>query len=145
MDLSANFQSVFMRKVLLVLSFFISTAFALAQQPPAAYLKAKSDLDAKAYGMAKDGFVAFLDETKYGVLSAVPGEDIIRCALFLQDYFSLSGLLIKTSACSGSSNPIMRLPQSINCLLSFTGTSKSFASTLIGKSDATSRTKSNSP
>jgi hypothetical protein len=58
-----------MRKVLLVLSFLISTAFAVAQQPPAAYLKAKSDLDAKAYGMAKDGFVAFLDETKYGVLS----------------------------------------------------------------------------
>jgi hypothetical protein len=69
MDLSANFQSVLMRKVLLVLSFFISTAFALAQQPPAAYLKAKSDLDAKSYGMAKDGFAVFLDETKYGVLS----------------------------------------------------------------------------
>jgi hypothetical protein len=58
-----------MRKVLLVLSFFISTAYAVAQQPPAAYLKAKSDLDAKAYGIAKDGFAAFLDETKYGVLS----------------------------------------------------------------------------
>ncbi len=69
MDLSANFQSVLMRKVLLVLSFFISTAFAVAQQPPAAYLKAKSDLDAKAYGMAKDGFAAFLDETRYGELS----------------------------------------------------------------------------
>ncbi len=69
MELSSNFQSVLMRKVLLVLSFFISTAFAVAQQPPAAYLKAKSDLDAKAYGMAKDGFVAFIDETKYGVLS----------------------------------------------------------------------------
>ena len=69
MDLSANFQSVLMRKVLLVLSFFISTAYAVAQQPPAAYLKAKSDLDAKAYGIAKDGFAAFLDETKYGVLS----------------------------------------------------------------------------
>ena len=69
MDLSSNFQSVLMRKVLLVLSFFLSTAYAVAQQPPAAYLKAKADLDAKAYGMAKDGFVAFLDETKYGVLS----------------------------------------------------------------------------
>ena len=69
MELSSNFQSVLMRKVLLVLSFFINTAYAVAQQPPAAYLKAKADLDAKAYGMAKDGFVAFLDETKYGVLS----------------------------------------------------------------------------
>ena len=69
MDLSSNFQSVLMRKVLLVLSFILSTAYAVAQQPPAAYLKAKADLDAKAYGMAKDGFTAFLDETKYGVLS----------------------------------------------------------------------------
>lgn len=69
MELSLNFQSVPMRKVLLVLSFFLSTAFAIAQQPPAAYLKAKSDLEAKAYGMAKDGFATFLDETKYGVLS----------------------------------------------------------------------------
>ena len=69
MDLSSNFQSVLMRKVLLVLSFILSTAYAVAQQPPAAYLKAKADLDAKAYGMAKDGFIAFLDETKYGVLS----------------------------------------------------------------------------
>lgn len=69
MDLTANFQSVLMRKVLLVLSFFFSTAYAVAQQPPAAYLKAKSDLDVKAYGMAKDGFAAFLDETKYGLLS----------------------------------------------------------------------------
>lgn len=69
MELSSNFQSVLMRKVFLVLSFFIYTAYAVAQQPPAAYLKAKADLDAKAYGMAKDGFVAFLDETKYGVLS----------------------------------------------------------------------------
>lgn len=69
MELSSNFQSVLMRKVLLVLSFFLSTAYAVAQQPPAAYLKAKSDLEAKAYGMAKDGFETFLDETKYGVLS----------------------------------------------------------------------------
>ncbi len=69
MELFSNFQSVLMRKVLLVLSFLISTAFAVAQQPPAAYLKAKSDLDAKAYGMAKDGFATFLDETKYGALS----------------------------------------------------------------------------
>ena len=69
MELSSNFQSVLMRKVLLVLSFILSTAYAVAQQPPAAYLKAKADLDAKAYGMAKDGFIAFLDETKYGVLS----------------------------------------------------------------------------
>lgn len=69
MELSSNFQSVLMRKVLLVLSFILSTAYAVAQQPPAAYLKAKADLDAKAYGMAKDGFATFLDETKYGVLS----------------------------------------------------------------------------
>ena len=69
MELSSNFQPVLMRKVLLVLSFILSTAYAVAQQPPAAYLKAKADLDAKAYGMAKDGFVAFLDETKYGILS----------------------------------------------------------------------------
>ena len=69
MELSSNFQSVLMRKVLLVLSFLISTAYAVAQQPPAAYLKAKSDLDAKAYGMAKDGFVPFLDVAKYGLLS----------------------------------------------------------------------------
>jgi hypothetical protein len=58
-----------MRKVLLVLSFILSTAYAVAQQPPAAYLKAKADLDAKAFAMAKDGFATFLDETKYGVLS----------------------------------------------------------------------------
>ena len=69
MELSSNFQSVLMRKVLFVLSFFICTAYTVAQQPPAAYLKAKADLDAKAYGIAKDGFAAFLDETKYGVLS----------------------------------------------------------------------------
>ena len=69
MDLSSNFQSVLMRKVLLVLSFILSTAYAVAQQPPAAYLKAKAELDAQAYGMAKDGFVAFLEETKHGVLS----------------------------------------------------------------------------
>lgn len=69
MELSSNFQSVLMRKVLLVLSFFLSTAYAVAQQPPAAYLKAKSDLEAKAYGMAKDGFAPFLDEVKYGALS----------------------------------------------------------------------------
>ena len=69
MELSSNFQSVLMRKVLLVLSFILSTAYAVAQQPPAAYLKAKADLEAKAYVTAKDGFAAFLDETKYGVLS----------------------------------------------------------------------------
>ena len=69
MELSSNFQLVLMRKVLLVLSFILSTAYAVAQQPPAAYLKAKADLEAKAYGMAKDGFATFLDETKYGVLS----------------------------------------------------------------------------
>lgn len=69
MELSSNIQSVLMRKILLVLSFFLSTAYAEAQQPPAAYLKAKADLDAEAYGLAKDGFAAFLDETKYGVLS----------------------------------------------------------------------------
>ena len=69
MELSSNFQLVLMRKVLLVLSFILSTAYAVAQQPPAAYLKAKADLDAKDFGMAKDGFATFLDETKYGVLS----------------------------------------------------------------------------
>jgi hypothetical protein len=69
MELSSNFQSVLMRKVLLVLSFILSTAYAVAQQPPAAYLKAKADLEVKAYGMAKDGFATFLDETKYGMLS----------------------------------------------------------------------------
>ena len=69
MELSSNFQPVLMRKVLLVLSFILSTAYAVAQQPPAAYLKAKADLDAKAYGMATDGIATFLDETKYGVLS----------------------------------------------------------------------------
>lgn len=69
MELSSNFQLVLMRKVLLVLSFILSTAYAVAQQPPAAYLKAKADLDAKAFAMAKDGFATFLDETKYGVLS----------------------------------------------------------------------------
>ncbi len=69
MESSANSQSALMRKVLLVLSFIFSAAFAVAQQPPAAYLKAKSDLEAKAYGIAKDGFVPFLDEATYGVLS----------------------------------------------------------------------------
>ena len=69
MELSSNFQPVLMRKVLLVLSFILSTAYAVAQQSPAAYLKAKADLDAKAFGMAKDGFATFLDESKYGVLS----------------------------------------------------------------------------
>jgi hypothetical protein len=58
-----------MRKVLLVLSFIISAAYAVAQQPPAAYLKAKSDLDAKQYALAKDGFAPFLEEATYGVLS----------------------------------------------------------------------------
>jgi hypothetical protein len=58
-----------MRKVLLVLYFIFSAAIAVAQQPPAAYLKAKSDLDAKQYALAKDGFVPFLEEATYGVLS----------------------------------------------------------------------------
>lgn len=58
-----------MRKVLLVFFFIFSAAFAVAQQPPAAYLKAKSDLDAKQYTMAKDGFAPFLEEANYGVLS----------------------------------------------------------------------------
>jgi ABC-type branched-subunit amino acid transport system substrate-binding protein len=58
-----------MRKVLLLLSFIFSAAFAVAQQAPAAYLKAKSDLDAKEYALAKDGFAPFLDEASYGVLS----------------------------------------------------------------------------
>jgi hypothetical protein len=58
-----------MRKVLLVLSFIFSAALAVAQQAPAAYLKAKSDLDAKEYALAKDGFAPFLDEASYGLLS----------------------------------------------------------------------------
>ena len=58
-----------MRKVLLVLSFIFSAAFVDAQQPPAAYLKAKSDLDTKEYALAKVGFAPFLDESTYGVLS----------------------------------------------------------------------------
>ncbi len=58
-----------MRKVLLVLSFIFSATFAVAQQAPAAYLKAKSDLDAKEYALAKDGFKPFLDEATYGVVS----------------------------------------------------------------------------
>ena len=69
MESSANSQSALMRKVLLVLSFIFSAAIAAAQQPPAAYLKAKSDLDAKQYALAKDGFVPFLEEATYGVLS----------------------------------------------------------------------------
>ena len=69
MESSANSQSALMRKVLLVLSFIFSAAFAVAQQPPAAYLKAKSDLDAKEYALAKDGFAPFFAEASYGVLS----------------------------------------------------------------------------
>jgi len=69
MESSANTQTSLMRKVLLVLSFIFSAAFAVAQQVPAAYLKAKSDLDAKGYALAKDGFAPFLDEASYGVLS----------------------------------------------------------------------------
>jgi len=69
MESSANTQTSLMRKVLLVLSFIFSAAFAVAQQPPAAYLKAKSDLDTKEYALAKDGFTPFLDEANYGVLS----------------------------------------------------------------------------
>ena len=84
MDLSSNFQSVLMRKVLLVLSFILSTAYAVAQQPPAAYLKAKADLEAKAYGMAKDGFATFLDETKYGVLSQYAAFHSAEAALQLK-------------------------------------------------------------
>ena len=69
MESSANSQTALMRKVLLVLFFIFSAAFAVAQQPPAAYLKAKSDLDTKEYALAKDGFTPFLDEANYGVLS----------------------------------------------------------------------------
>ena len=69
MESSANSQTALMRKVLLVLSFIFNAAFAVAQQPPAAYLKAKSDLDTKEYALAKDGFTPFLDEANYGVLS----------------------------------------------------------------------------
>ena len=69
MESSANSSLALMRKVLVVLSFIFSAAFAVAQQAPAAYLKAKSDLDAKEYALAKDGFAPFLDEASYGVLS----------------------------------------------------------------------------
>jgi len=69
MDFSANSQSALMRKVLLVLSFIFNAAFAVAQQPPAAYLKAKADLEAKEYAQAKIGFTPFLNESTYGVLS----------------------------------------------------------------------------
>ena len=69
MESFANSQTAHMRKVLLVLSFIFSAAFAVAQHPPAAYLKAKSDLDTKEYALAKDGFTPFLDEATYGVLS----------------------------------------------------------------------------
>ena len=69
MESSANSQSALMRKVLLVLSFIFIAAIAAAQQPPAAYLKAKSDLDAKQYALAKDGFAPILEEATYGVLS----------------------------------------------------------------------------
>ena len=58
-----------MRKVFLVASFFFLVAFAVAQQPPSAYLKAKSDLEAKEYGLAKLGFIPFLAEEKFGALS----------------------------------------------------------------------------
>ncbi len=69
MESSANSQSALMRKVLLVLSFIFSAAFAVAQQAPVTYLKAKSELDAKEYALAIDGFKPFLDEATYGVLS----------------------------------------------------------------------------
>ncbi|MDA0314788.1 MAG: hypothetical protein O2829_02905 [Bacteroidetes bacterium] len=58
-----------MRKVFLVLSFFFMVAFAVAQQAPAAYLEAKSDLEAKEYGQAKLGFAPFLAEEKFRGLS----------------------------------------------------------------------------
>jgi hypothetical protein len=69
MESSAYSQIASMRKVLLVLSFVFSAAIAVAQQAPAAYLKAKSDLDAKEYALAKDGFAPFLDEATYGALA----------------------------------------------------------------------------
>ena len=58
-----------MQKVFLVASFFFLVAFAVAQQPPSAYLKAKSDLEAKEYGLAKLGFIPYLAEEKFGALS----------------------------------------------------------------------------
>jgi hypothetical protein len=69
MESSANSSLALMRKVLVVLSFIFSAAFAVAQQAPAAYLKAKADLDAKEYALAKNGFAPFLDEASFGVLS----------------------------------------------------------------------------
>ena len=58
-----------MQKALFVLFFIFSAAFAVAQQAPAAYLKAKADLDAKEYTLSKVGFAQFLDEASYGALS----------------------------------------------------------------------------
>ena len=84
MESSANSQSALMRKVLLVLSFIFSAAFAVAQQPPAAYLKAKSDLDAKEYALAKDGFTPFLGEANYGFLSYYAAFYSAEAALQLQ-------------------------------------------------------------
>jgi hypothetical protein len=69
MESSSTFQFVPMRKVLLVFCFIFSLAHTFAQQPPAAYLKAKADLEAKQYALAKEGFVPFLNEATYGVLS----------------------------------------------------------------------------
>ena len=73
-----------MRKVLLILSLIFSAAFAVAQQPPAAYLKAKSDLDAKQYALAKDGFTPFLGEANYGFLSNYAAFYSAEAALQLQ-------------------------------------------------------------
>lgn len=69
MESIAKSQSVLMRKTLLFIFLIFSTAFVVAQQPPASYLKAKLDLDSKAYALAKEGFAPFLDEARYGVLS----------------------------------------------------------------------------
>ena len=66
---SANSQTARMRKILLVLSFIFSTALTIAQQLPPAYTKAKSDLEAKEFILAKEGFSSFLNEAYYGVLS----------------------------------------------------------------------------
>lgn len=58
-----------MQKTLLFLSLFFVISLGTAQQAPVAYLKAKSDLDAKEYALSKNGFAPFLDVASYGVLS----------------------------------------------------------------------------
>ena len=76
----------------------------------------------------------------YSYTSIAAGERNGTCL-----YFSLSAELMSRSACSGSVLPIMRLPHSMSCPVSLSGTSSKRASTRIGKSALTSSTKSNDP